>query len=325
MIDADVLDESIQQMVKDMKATQHGDRTNKFYDLINDYHIEGGVWKHTKLAIEALPEIAKGLDSATKTDTYSKLFDTYKNQLRSAALYHDIGKIATQEPSSSRKGSYTFPEHSKEKIVKELFVKYGVTPDPIVSELIAGHHLSPADVTNALSAGTLDQEKVDLLMILKGADNMAVGPKGSHSAVSHVAKFMDAMKSIEAEDLTQTLKWDIDDIEWSEEHELGFIEPTKDPTNTASSGTANLVVTVSSNPYEGNFTADMRKEGSKDEFELAIDFLRKDVYSFLENQPNAPDDVRNSVSLEVVPEQSFDINDELNNRMTFDIVLNVNW
>lgn len=344
MIAEVTLDESVQQMIKDMKSVQHGDRTNKMYDILSDYHMEGGVWKHTLLAIEALPKIADMLSTATEDTIYNDVYAKHINDLRAAALFHDIGKLGTQEPSSKRPGSYSFPKHSKQEIIKTLFDKYDIQPSQLVNDLVAGHHYSPAEVSALLSSGEWSAEKVALLMILKGSDNMAVGPRGVHAATTHVAKFLQAMDSLVDQDIPEMLEWSVEDIDWAEGQELGFNEPESDLTpgghvagrlsgepgeetikNIETSGTKNLVVTISSKPYEGDFTKDIRDAGSKDDFESVLNFVSNDVYLYLENQPGAPSNVKESVVLEVVPAESFDIDDTSGDAMIFDVILNVNW
>lgn len=194
LIDVDIIAESIQQMIKDMKSTQHGDRTNPVYNLLKDYHIEGGVWKHTKLAIDALPEIAQGLTDALDDPQYLELYNRYKNELRAAALYHDVGKLGTQTPSQSRAGSYSFPGHSDTSIVDALFDKYDITPGALTRELVLHHHDTPAQVA-ALLEGDWDSDRANLLLILKGVDRLAVGPKGIDQAVAAVVEFANDMNS----------------------------------------------------------------------------------------------------------------------------------
>jgi 23S rRNA maturation-related 3'-5' exoribonuclease YhaM len=179
MIEEDCVDESIQELVKDMKATQHGDRVNPFYELVKDYHKEGGVWKHTMIALRALPEIASVLGPE-----FEEVYADNINDLRAAILYHDIGKVATQTPSTSRVGSYSFPQHSAEDVVDKVAVEYGIALSPIVRKLVVHHHDSPEQFKQ------LPAEFQKLLAILKVADNMAVGPKDVSAAVAHVKPFL---------------------------------------------------------------------------------------------------------------------------------------
>jgi len=221
------LDESIQQLIKAMRATQHGDRTNEFYDITQDFHMEGGVWKHTLLAIDALPTVAKGLANALEDPNYVEVYNKFKNTLRSTALYHDIGKITTQVPSKKRTGSYSFPQHSAKEVVTKAFDTYDISPDSFVVELVSHHHDSPAEV-NTLE-NYWDKDQIKMLMILKAADNMAVGPRGSYSAVNHVVKFMIAMENkVSKQGLPLTNEWGIEDVEWAKGSELGFIQPEKE-------------------------------------------------------------------------------------------------
>lgn len=179
LVEEGCVDESIQELIKDMKATQHGDRTNPFYELVKDYHKEGGVWKHTTLALYALPEVAEALGPE-----FEAVYADNINDLRAAVLYHDIGKVATQVSSTSRTGSYSFPRHSAEDVLDQVAVEYGVVLSPIVRKLVAHHHDSPEQFKQ------LPAEFQKLLAILKVADNMAVGPKDVTTAVAHVKPFL---------------------------------------------------------------------------------------------------------------------------------------
>lgn len=178
-VDSICLDESIQELIKDMKATQHGDRTNPLYELAKDYHKEGGVWKHTLLALQALPEVA----SALGPDFYD-IYLSNVNDLRAAVLYHDIGKLVTKTSSKTRPGSYSFPQHSAEDIMDSMAVHYGITMSPIVRRLATHHHDSP-DLFKKLPE---DFQK--LLVIVKAADAFAVGPTDVASAIEHVRPFL---------------------------------------------------------------------------------------------------------------------------------------
>lgn len=186
-----VIGESIQQMIKDMKKTQHGDRTNPLYELLKDYHVEGGVWKHTKLAIEALPDIAKGLSDALDDPEYLALYDQNKNELRAAALYHDIGKLSTQKPSKSRKGSYSFQGHSDQEIIDSIFALYNIKPSVVAKNLVLHHHDTPAEAESNFANDTTG---LKLLMIVKGVDRIAVGPKTLSAAIEGMVSFLDQMK-----------------------------------------------------------------------------------------------------------------------------------
>ena len=186
------LEETIQQMIADLKATQHGDETNPLYDVLTIFHLEGGVWKHTKLAVDALPNVARDLSANLNDPEYQELYNKHLNTLRSAALFHDIGKIATQTPSTKRPGSYSFPEHPSEEVVDKLFQEYDITPSSAVRDLVVHHHDSPKDIS-ALRDQGWESEALKLLIILKAADNVAVGPRGTASAVQHVRPFVDAM------------------------------------------------------------------------------------------------------------------------------------
>lgn len=186
-IEFEMQNESIQELIKDLHATQHGDRTNPAYQLLQDYHKEGSVWKHTRLAIESLPEISKALSEAFQDPDYERLYEDFIHVLRTAALYHDIGKIATQKPSLSRTGSYSFSGHSKEEVVNKLFAQYDIEPLEAVKLLVVHHHDSPEDFKK-LDSWNSDMKK--LLIILKAADNFAVGPTDIASAVEHVRPFV---------------------------------------------------------------------------------------------------------------------------------------
>ena len=183
-IEEDCVDESIQELIRDMKATQHGDRVNPFYELMKDYHKEGGVWKHTVIALEALPVLSKALTKEFNDQEYTLLYDAYKNELRSAALYHDIGKLVTQTPSKTRPGSYSFPGHQEGKVVAEVAEQYGISLSPMVKGLIAHHHDSPEQ------ASKLPVESLKLLIILKAVDNIAVGPRTEAEAIDHIRPFV---------------------------------------------------------------------------------------------------------------------------------------
>jgi HD-GYP domain-containing protein (c-di-GMP phosphodiesterase class II) len=185
-IEVETQTESIQQLVKDLHSTQHGDRTNPAYQLFKDYHKEGSVWKHTRLAIESLPEISKALSEAFQDPDYERLYGDFIHVLRTAALYHDIGKITTQKPSTSRTGSFSFPEHQKEEIVDKLFAQYDIEPLESVKLLVVHHHDSPEDFKKL----DWNSDMKKLLIILKAADNFAVGPTDIASAVEHVRPFV---------------------------------------------------------------------------------------------------------------------------------------
>jgi len=189
-IDSLVFNESIQALIRDMKATQHGDRTNSFYDLLSDYHQEGGVWKHTLLAIQSLPAIAAELATMFNDQQFQELYDEFKNDLRVATLYHDIGKLSTQEPSKQRLGSFSFPEHGAKDIVKTVINKYGLTMNHRVRNLVTSHHASPAEFQALKAVGWSDAD-LKLLVMLKAVDSIATGPKGIVSAVAHVTPFVD--------------------------------------------------------------------------------------------------------------------------------------
>ena len=192
LIENEVLFDSIQDLIKDLRAVQHGDRTNKFYDLTHDHHSEGGVWKHTKLALEALPSVAKALSVEFNDQEYVELYDRYVNELRAAVLYHDIGKLVTQKPSKSRPGSYSFQNHGELSVVQKAFNEYGIEPSELVLNLVSHHHDSPSDFMSLNQ--TWSKETLKLLIILKAADSIAVGSKEAHTAIEHVKPFAVAMK-----------------------------------------------------------------------------------------------------------------------------------
>lgn len=347
LIDAKALDESVQELIRDMKATQHGDRTNRLYDLLQDYHLEGGVWKHTKLAIDVLPEVAKALSDSTDDPVYQEVYDEYLHHLRAAALYHDIGKVATQEPSQKRPGSYSFPGHTEEDLVSELLAAYDIETNQLVQELVSHHHDTPAEV----AALDWDDDQIAMLMILKAADNMAVGPRGVHSAITYVMKFIDA-KGEEGPGKVDALDigtWSTEDIEWAEGSELGFLEPEEEISPSGhvageivgepeeeevppleSSGEREVVVRVSTPPYSG-FTKAMRLKALTSDIQSSVEsFISQDVLTFLKNQTGAPEEEQweefeEKISLEPDLRKSFNVISTTDDAIEFDIVVKVLW
>lgn len=300
------LDESIQELIKDMKATQHGDQTNPLYDLLQDYHIEGGVWKHTKLALDALPEVAKGLADTLNDPSYQEVFDHNKNDLRAAALYHDIGKIGTQVPSKKRPGSYSFPQHAQEDIVRKLFDDYDITPNKAVVELVSHHHDSPTEVAKL----DWSDDKIKMLMIIKAADSMAVGPRSAFSAIKHVLDFVNAMGAPSRETGLSTKGWGVEDIEWAPGSELGFVEP----------GALEVQLTLSG-PLEKGFTNKMRALVTKNPAEVE-EVISQDVINFLKAQTEAPKDVED-LDLKLLPKKSFEVVSTDNGSMEFNVFVGV--
>jgi len=183
-IEESCVNESIQELVRDMKATQHGDRVNPFYELVKDHHKEGGVWKHTSIALDSLPEIAHLLSEVLVDPEYEQLYGEFKNELRAAILYHDIGKIVTKVPSSQRTGSFSFPGHADEATVGLVASEYDLSIAPLVKWLIVHHHDSPVQTAK------IQGDNLKLLILLKAVDAVAVGPKTGAEAVDHVRQFV---------------------------------------------------------------------------------------------------------------------------------------
>ena len=179
--------ESIQKLIKDLKKTQHGDRTNPLYDATKDFHTEGGVWKHTIRAIESLQDILNRLKGK-----YPQVSDLDVHKLRTAILYHDIGKIGTQTPYSGdkpeRQGSYSSKGHGEKDIVDELFKKYELTVSDDIRDLITGHHFNP----NQFKEFYEDKGFTEALylIVIKIADSMSTGNKSYQQAYDHVLPFM---------------------------------------------------------------------------------------------------------------------------------------
>jgi len=345
MIEAGALEESIQQLIKDLRATQHGDRTNPAYDILQDYHMEGGVWKHTKLALDALPKAAKALADYLDDPKYTEIYDEFKHHLRAAAFFHDIGKIATQEPSKRRPGSYSFPGHAEEDLINDLLDEYDIETNQLVAELVAHHHDVPSDLAELV--GDWDEAQLIMLMILKVADNMAVGPRGVGDAIKHVHPFLVALQDQEEYGPPLQDQWSIENIEWAEGSELGFMEPEQEIVGPhvageiggeegeeeviglETSGERELVSYISSPVYEGDFTGSVRAMVGKNP-EPVEDFLRHDVMSFLKAEPNAPEegqwvDFEEEVDLEVLPKKSFELTSETADAIEFPIYVKVSW
>lgn len=192
LIETKILDEAIQELIKDMKSTQHGDRTNPLYALMKDWHVEGGVWKHTLIALQSLPELVTKLDQEFEGGEFSRLYKEYLPHIRAAVLYHDVGKLVTQEPSKKRVGSFSFPGHAGGgNFIAQVLDKYGLKTNTLVAQLAGEHHITPADVP-ALKAEGWDNEQLMLLAIIKAADSMAVGPKDAKTAIDHIIPFLQA-------------------------------------------------------------------------------------------------------------------------------------
>jgi hypothetical protein len=70
-----------------------------------------------------------------------------------------------------------------------LLRRYDLTPSSLAIDLITHHHNSPEQFA---TLGWPDYKKA-LLIILKAADNMAVGPRSAEEALVHVKPFMEKM------------------------------------------------------------------------------------------------------------------------------------
>lgn len=327
-----VLDESIQAMIKDMQLTQHGDRTNRMYDLLSDFHMEGGLWKHTKLAIDALPEVAEVLGV---TDVYEK----HKNTLRAAALYHDIGKIATAKPSGTKPGVSTFPQHDTRAVIQQAFQLYDVSPSVEVLDLVANHHASEKDLQQLKQAGW-STEKLQILLILKAANLKATGPRGAVSAVAGLAPFKAAIDEPVAkkQQLPWLRDWSIEDVDWAPGSRQGFgkekivsghFVPPED-----ASGSGSLDIEVSAPHYKGRFEAECKAylAAKPSALTRVTEFFGKEALLFLADQGYFPEEARElefgsedyPIEVELDVEHSFKVLDQTD-PMIFVVRLSVAW
>jgi len=348
LIDTFTLDESVQELIRDLKRTQHGDRTNPVYDIISDHHMEGGVWKHTKLALDSLPKAAQALADHLDDPEYMKIYDEFKQHIRAAALFHDIGKISTQQPSKKRPGSYSFPGHTNMDLVNELFDAYDIKTNALVAELVAHHHDVPSDMADLVD--DWDDAQFVMLMILKVADNMAVGPRGANDAIKHVHPFLVALQEKgegEGEGPPLPNEWNVEDIEWAAGSELGFLEPEQEiigphvageiageegeevVVGLETFGEREVVVYVSSPVYEGDFTSSLRGIVLKNP-EQVVEFVRADVMTFLKEQPHAPEEEQwegfeEKIDLEILAKKSFELTSETADAIEFPIYVKVSW
>ena len=101
--------------IEALKTCEHGACT---------FHLEGSVWNHLMLVLEALPKDAS-------------------DELLWGTLLHDVGKPATQKPSKNHPGAFAFHGHDNvgAEMAIDLLRRMKCSNDFIftVSELVRGH------------------------------------------------------------------------------------------------------------------------------------------------------------------------------------------
>jgi hypothetical protein len=319
------LEESIQDLIRDMQKTQHGDRSNRFYDVLGDTHIEGGVWKHTKLGVAALPEAAEQLGP-----DYVAVYNRNLHLLRAAALYHDVGKLVTKKPAKNREGVFIYPGHDARQAIQSVLAKYEITVTNELLELITQHHVSEKDIPALRRSGFTD-EQLKMLVILKTADLVATGPRGVASAVGQLARFRDAVGVAEPETPPLIDSWDIDDVKWKSQEGFSKVDTTPGGHIAKAdelSGEAQLVVVVTAPHYKGKFRTDFLAylRANPGYNKRIKEFVNDDIMSFLSEQPDFPDpDVEGTnLSFSVNKEASYKVTSE-SNPLTFEIIVDVEW
>ena len=146
--------------------------------------------------------------------------------------------------------------------------------------------------------------------------------------------------------LPLTNEWGIEDVEWAKGSELGFIQPEKEIAGNHvageiggepgeeevvglnSTGEREVVLTISTRLYE-DFTKIMQALTTEDAEQVEM-FVASDVYNFLKEQPGASEEdeeesFEEKVDLKLLPKKSFKIMDKTDDKMTFELFVQVSW